>query len=299
MKKRNMAILAGGVLLLVALIILWIVFGGTSKVVLCLQNSQGPLRQELESVLSQSDYAVAVARSTDQASQLEAVAKAAKGKCAALVVELYMSEAATEVVSIAQAADVPVIFVGKAPDGAVLSSWEKAFYVGTDAAAYGNAMAELAQKGDVNGDGVVSYAVVAGPEDSDETKLQLQGCSETLGEGGELLCVEHTRFEEEEGEQKTASVLARYGKDVEVLFCGSDSLAAGALSAIKAAGRTVGENLYVIAAGEEEMEGLSGAVLPDFKTISEKTAVLLSELTANAVTETAYRVQPRRITASK
>ena len=40
--------------------------------------------------------------------------------------------------------------------------------------------------------------------------------------------------------------LTQYGDDVEVVFCNNDAMALGALQAIQAAGRTIGEDIYLV-----------------------------------------------------
>ena len=48
------------------------------------------------------------------------------------------------------------------------------------------------------------------------------------------------------GQEITAAALAQFGDDIEVVFCNNDGMALGAAAAIEAAGRTVGENIYLL-----------------------------------------------------
>lgn len=43
-----------------------------------------------------------------------------------------------------------------------------------------------------------------------------------------------------------AAALAQYGDQIDVIFCNNDGMALGALEAIEAAGRTVGEDIYLV-----------------------------------------------------
>ena len=43
-----------------------------------------------------------------------------------------------------------------------------------------------------------------------------------------------------------AAALAQFGDEIEVVFCNNDGMALGAAAAIEAAGRTVGENIYLL-----------------------------------------------------
>ena len=50
----------------------------------------------------------------------------------------------------------------------------------------------------------------------------------------------------QQAQQLVANSLGQYGNDVEVVFCNNDAMALGALQAIEAAGRTVGEDIYLV-----------------------------------------------------
>ncbi|MFR5913871.1 MAG: substrate-binding domain-containing protein [Blautia wexlerae] len=47
-------------------------------------------------------------------------------------------------------------------------------------------------------------------------------------------------------QQLVANALGQYGDDVEVVFCNNDAMALGALQSIEAAGRTVGDDIYLV-----------------------------------------------------
>ena len=47
-------------------------------------------------------------------------------------------------------------------------------------------------------------------------------------------------------QQLVANSLSQYGDDVEVVFCNNDAMALGALQSIEAAGRTVGEDIFLV-----------------------------------------------------
>ena len=49
-----------------------------------------------------------------------------------------------------------------------------------------------------------------------------------------------------QAQQIVANALGQYGNDVEVVFCNNDAMALGALQAIESAGRTVGEDIYLV-----------------------------------------------------
>ena len=88
-----------------------------------------------------------------------------------------------------------------------------------------------------------------------------------------------------EAKEACAKILANYGKDIEVVLCTNDTVALGALDAIKDGGRTVGEDIYLVGADgsskaiEKILTGeLSGTVLCDMNAQAEKTVQVLTQL---------------------
>jgi len=72
------------------------------------------------------------------------------------------------------------------------------------------------------------------------------------------------------GQEIAQNDLAKFGDEIEVVFCNNDDMAIGALQAIQAAGRTVNENIYLVgvdaldAALNEVVAGnMTGTVLND------------------------------------
>lgn len=216
-------------------------------------------RQELEQTLTDAGYAVTVMDArNDQSKQDRQVAELIGDKTDILILEPVMTSALDSVVQQAQEADVPVVFVNREPDGVVLESWEKLCYVGYDTTQPGVLQGQLADalpnKGDLNGDGILSYALIAGPENHLDAQLRSDGCSRALSESGgetELLALEYGQWTREDAQRRCAKLLATYGKDIEAIFCSSDEMALGAMDAIQDGGRTVGQNIYLYGIGGE------------------------------------------------
>ncbi|MCL1981734.1 MAG: substrate-binding domain-containing protein, partial [Clostridiales bacterium] len=53
-------------------------------------------------------------------------------------------------------------------------------------------------------------------------------------------------WEQAKGQELAATALAQFGDKVDVIFCNNDGMALGAYQAIVAAGRTVGEDIYLV-----------------------------------------------------
>lgn len=229
------------------------------QVGVCFRDCDDPVtrqyRQELEQTLTDAGYAVTVVDAgKDQSKQDRLVAELIEDKTDILILEPVMTSALEGVVQQAQDANVPVVFVNREPDSTLLESSDKLCYVGYDTAQPGVFQGQLvdgiSNKGDLNGDGVLTYAVIAGPEDHLDAQLRSDGCKQTL-ENGECLACEYGDWSREDGQRRCAALLAKFGKDIEVVFCNSDELALGAMDAIADGGRTVGENIYLYGIGGE------------------------------------------------
>ena len=77
-------------------------------------------------------------------------------------------------------------------------------------------------------------------------------------------------WDQTKGQENAANVLSQFNDEVDVIFCNNDAMAMGALQAIEAAGRKVGEDIYLVGvdALEEAVQAvaagrMTGTVLND------------------------------------
>lgn len=298
------------VITILLLILLLVGCGGPQEVGICVRDKDdsatAQLHQSLEQALTQAGYKVAVLDAgNDQAKQDQQIQELIEDKVDLLIVEPVMTVTAENTLQQAKDADVPLIFVNHAPERTVLDSWDKACYVGYDTAQpgalQGQMCLELPQQGDLNGDGVLSYVIIAGPEDHLDAQLRTQTCEAALAEGemeAVSLATEYGVWTREDAQRKSAQLLARFGKDIEVIFCNSDVLALGAMDAIKDGGRTVGENVYLLGIDGDRQAllliksgDITGTVSLD---VPEQTACVMSaaaELLAGKSVEKVQYVQ--------
>ncbi|MBD5459005.1 MAG: substrate-binding domain-containing protein, partial [Lachnospiraceae bacterium] len=87
------------------------------------------------------------------------------------------------------------------------------------------------------------------------------------------------------GQEIAQNDLAKFGDEIEVVFCNNDDMAIGALQAIQAAGRTVNEDIYLVgvdaldAALNEVANGnMTGTVLNDAQGQAEGAVAAMEEL---------------------
>ena len=262
--------------------------GQITYVGICMANAEhAPYRQELEKELLRLGYYVNFLDAKgDQSVQHEQIAKFITEQYDVLIIEPVMHVAVNEILARLEAADMPAVLLGKQPSEEVLNLWQRTCYVGFDPAQPGQVQGQiilnLTNQGDVNGDGQVACAILAGPQDHTDTQLHVEGCTATLTEAGVdavLLCVVYGDLTATKGKQLTEGLLSDFGRDMEVLFCGSDEMAAGALEALAASGRTVNEDIYVVGIGGDSdtllnvSQGIiTGTAMADYKALASQTA---------------------------
>ena len=150
-------------------------------------------------------------------------------------------------------------------------------YVGADARQSGTYQGEivlaLPDKGDINGDGVVSYVMVVGDPENPDAQYRTEYSIKALTDAGkEVECLYEylDNWDQTTAQQDVANALAQYGDKIEVVFCNNDAMALGALQSIEQAGRTVGTDIYLVGvdalseAVQNVLDGkMTGTVLND------------------------------------
>ena len=112
--------------------------------------------------------------------------------CDALCVNIVDRFAASVVIDKAMTADVPVIFFNREPVEEDMNRWEKLYYVGADAkdsAVFeGRILVDAYKKDssslDRNGDGIVSYVLLEGESNHQDSLIRTEWSIQTLKDGG-------------------------------------------------------------------------------------------------------------------
>lgn len=229
-----------------------------ARVAVCFrQQSESTMTEytrQVQSALTGAGYEVLTADAkNDQSKQNTQISEFLSGGVKLLVVEPVMVSAAAEVIAQAKTAGVPVLFIHHEPEQEALQLWEKACYVGCDAELASRKQGEIVlqtpDRGDVNGDGIVSYVVIGGPADDLDAQARTEHCTDLLTEASvaaELLEAGHGDWSGESGQRECQRMLSNYGRDIEVVFCNNDAMAVGALEAIREGGRQVGRDIYLV-----------------------------------------------------
>lgn len=214
----------------------------------------------------------------DQAEQTNQLSNFITGGYDVIIANLVQPTAATVLSQDAKAAGIPVVYINREPEAADLEAYPgKSTYVGADARQsgtyQGEIIADLPNHGDINGDGKVSYVMLVGDPDNVDAKYRTEFSIKAMTDAGytmEKLVEQRGDWDTAKGQQITADALSQYGEGVEVIFANNDGMALGAVQALKDAGRTVGEDVYLVGvdALPEVVElvnngGMTGTVLND------------------------------------
>ena len=217
----------------------------------------------------------------DQAEQTNQIQNFITQKYDVLILNLVQASSAPEITDMCKEAGIPVVYINREPDAAEEERWAsesiQATYVGCDARQsgtfQGEEILETANKGDINGDGKVSYIMIQGDPENVDAQYRTEFSVKALTDAGvevEELLMQRGDWDQAKAQQIAQDALNQYGDKIEVIFCNNDAMALGALAAIQAADRKVGEDIYIVGvdalteAVQNVMEGkMTGTVFND------------------------------------
>lgn len=217
-------------------------------------------RQELERYLKEDlskdgvKYEVTVMDGkNDQAEQTNQVNNFIADGVDVLIMNLVQASAAPTVIEAAKAADIPVVFINREPTAEDLASYDKACYVGADARQsgtfQGQIVADLENKGDYNGNGVIDYVMIMGDPENVDAQYRTEFSIKALTDAGlevNKLFEQRGDWDQSKGQELANTALTQFGNEIDVIFCNNDGMALGAAQAIAANGRTVGTDIALL-----------------------------------------------------
>lgn len=235
-------------------------------------------RNALQEILEGKGYTVTVMDGkNDQAEQNNQINNFIAQGVDALIINPVMTSAADQIIATVKDADIPTVLINREPTADQMSAYDKLVYVGCDARQSGTMQGELIldtpNKGDINGDGKVSYIMIQGDPENVDAQYRTEFSVKALTDAGmevEELDLQRGDWDRNKGQEIAQNDLAKFGDEIEVIFCNNDDMAIGALQAIQAAGRKVNEDIYLVgvdaldAALNEVVNGnMTGTVLND------------------------------------
>ena len=177
-----------------------------------------------------------------------------------IICNLVQTSSAEVIIDKVVAAGIPLVLINREPLG---DNGDESYpgiidnptvcYVGADARQSGTYQGEIVlaldNKGDINGDGVVSYVMVVGDPENPDAQYRTEYSIKALTDAGvqvKELVKNVGNWDQTKGQEIVAAALTQYGDEIEVVFCNNDGMAEGAAAAIEAAGRKVGEDIYLL-----------------------------------------------------
>lgn len=259
----------------------------TPKIGLCLNGADSALYNEL----TLAGYTV-LSRNCEnnQETQNQQVEELLQEKVDVLVVQSVDADAASQILQIA--VETPVIFIGTEP-----TELGNAYYVGCDASQQGVVQAQMLQsffgKADINGDRLVDYMVISGPENVPQSQVYLQSVATAMAEKSAIRLEEaYCDPDADTAKKLCRQAFSKYGRDLELILCNSESVALGAANAVRDSGRVPGRDVIIFAVGKEtqlkEMVRtgvLTAAAVEDTNAIFGRIVRLVDELTKDKTVE--------------
>jgi len=187
----------------------------------------------------------------DMNQQTEQVNTFISQKVDVMIVNLVQTSSGATIGKLCADAGIPVVFINR--EMADYTYPDNQCYVGADAKMSGSFQGQiiynLTNHGDINGDGKVSYVMIMGDPENSDAQYRTEYSIKYLTDNGVTvneLYKQTGNWDQAKGQELVATALAQFGKDIEVVFCNNDAMALGAYQAIKAAGRTVGKDIYLV-----------------------------------------------------
>ena len=215
------------------------------------------LQSYLESLGFKPENISIVDGANDQATQTNQIQNFITSGVDVLIINPVNSSSAATITDMVTAANIPLVYINREPDEQEEKRWAdnnmNVTYVGCDArqsgTMQGEIVADLENKGDINGDGKVSYIMIEGDPENVDAQYRTEFSVKALKDAGievEELDDQVGNWDQAQAQSLVANSLAQHGKDIEVVFCNNDAMALGALQAIEAAGETVGTDVYLL-----------------------------------------------------
>ncbi len=235
-------------------------------------------RNALQEILEGKGYTVTfMDGKNDQAEQNNQINNFIAQEVDALIINPVMTSAADQIITTVKDANIPTVLINREPTAEQMAAYDKLVYVGCDARQSGTMQGELIldteNKGDINGDGKISYIMIQGDPENVDAQYRTEFSVKALTDAGmevEELDLQRGDWDRNKGQEIAQNDLAKFGDEIEVVFCNNDDMAIGALQAIQAAGRKVNEDIYLVgvdaldAALNEVANGnMTGTVLND------------------------------------
>ena len=227
------------------------------------------VRSSMDKILKDGGYTYndydANGNQTTQTEQVQTALAKGTSMLIVNVVDTGSNDAAQNIVNLAKAKNVPVIFFNRSVDQSVIESYDKCVFVGTDYEQAGHMQGQMVgeylvnnyDKLDLNGDGKISYVMFKGQEGNMEaiarTKYGVEDANKVLKKAGKpdlkfydaanknkYLVDQDGLWSSAAATNYMSTALAQYTESnknmIELVIANNDEMALGAISALQTAG---------------------------------------------------------------
>lgn len=235
------------------------------------------------------------------------------------VVDTGSNDAAQNIVDLAKAQNVPVIFFNRSVEESVVSSYDKCVFVGTDYEMAGHMQGEMIGKYlvenfdtvDLNGDGKISYVMFKGQEGNMEaiarTQYGVEDANKVLTEASKAelefydasnknkyLVDQNGQWSSAAATDYMGTILAQYseanGNMVELVIANNDEMALGAVSALQTAGYNKEGTKAIPVFGVDATDAAqnavkSGSMVGTIKQDADGMATAITDIAKNMLSE--------------
>ncbi len=277
------------------------------------------VRSSMDKILKDSGYTYnnydANGNQTTQTEQVQTALAKGSSLLIVNVVDTGSNDAAQNIINLAKAKNVPVIFFNRSVDQSVIESYDKCVFVGTDYEQAGHMQGKMVgeylvknyDKLDLNKDGKISYVMFKGQEGNAEadarTQYGVEDADAVLTGAGKAqlsfydanntskyLVDQNGAWSAAQGQDYMQTILAQYSEAnnnmVELVIANNDDMALGAIAALQAAGYNNGTGKTIPVFGVDATDAAKekiadGSMTGTIKQDAEGMANAISTITQN------------------
>lgn len=298
MNRKNWLLLAGTAFtVLIAVVLISIGVDWSNPVGILYRDSENSENAQFHSALEDSLRAqgfevIVTYADGDSEKQYSQIQELAQKHCGALIVEPVTEDVPESLLEALQNTGLPAVLTGQRPENIHMEDYSQIQYVDNGSeqigTKQGDMVSHLPDGGDINGDGIVCYMVIQGPEEDPYATARTEAFEAALQAGetaAECLCIDYGDWTEESGKTICSRELAAFGMDIEVIVCGNDAMARGAAQAIYEGGWQVGQDVYLFGVDGDaqtlsliEDGQMTGTVYQDVETQAQAVCAVLVNL---------------------
>ena len=167
-------------------------------------------------------------------------------KMKAIAINPVDRTAAGAIVDKAKAGNVPVVFFNREPFAEDMNKWDKVYYVGAKAEESGTMQGQIAAEWwkahpetDKNKDGKLQYIMLKGEPGHQDAELRTEYSIKAVQAAGitvQELATDTAMWDRPRAVEKMDAFWARFGDQIEVVFCNNDDMALGVIESLRKVG---------------------------------------------------------------